>query len=83
MRYEHFSDCALDDNLTTNQNGFLGRGAMQDTIHISMAVGWGELGGGGQSAEAQIIAMKPALVGHDPKGLEQLRWKLMNPISSL
>ena len=45
--------------------------------------GVGEMGGGGQSAEAAIAGLKPYLVGHDPLQLEQLRWKLMNPVASL
>ncbi|WP_226781572.1 enolase C-terminal domain-like protein [Oceaniglobus trochenteri] len=45
--------------------------------------GWGEMGGGGESAEAVFLAMKPYLVGHAPLQLEQLRWKLMNPTASL
>ena len=45
--------------------------------------GWGEMGGGGESAESAVLALKPYLVGHDPIALEQLRWKLMNPTASL
>lgn len=45
--------------------------------------GVGEMGGGGESAEAAIKALKPYLVGHDPLQLEQLRWKIMNPVASL
>lgn len=45
--------------------------------------GVGEMGGGGQSAEAAIAGLKPYLVGHDPLQLEQLRWKIMNPVASL
>lgn len=45
--------------------------------------GWGEMGGGGESSEAVVLAMKPYLVGHEPLQLEQLRWKLMNPTASL
>mgnify|MGYP006286260989 CR=1 FL=1 len=45
--------------------------------------GWGEMGGGGASAEAAILALRPYLLGHDPVQLEQLRWKLMNPVGSL
>ena len=45
--------------------------------------GFGEMGGGGASAEAAILALKPYLVGHDPVQLEQLRWKIMNPVGSL
>ncbi|MBL0371562.1 mandelate racemase [Rhizobium sp. KVB221] len=45
--------------------------------------GFGELGGGGESAENSVRAMLPYLKGHDPKELEQLRWKIMNPTASL
>jgi glucarate dehydratase len=45
--------------------------------------GWGEMGGGGESAEAAMRAMLPYLKGHDPVQLEQLRWKIMNPTASL
>jgi len=45
--------------------------------------GWGEMGGGGESAEQAVLSMKPYLVGHDPLNLEQLRWKIMNPTASL
>ena len=45
--------------------------------------GWGEMGGGGESAEASVLGLKDYLVGHDPIALEQLRWKLMNPTASL
>lgn len=45
--------------------------------------GWGEMGGGGASAEQTILGLAPYLMGHDPLQLEQLRWKLMNPTASL
>lgn len=45
--------------------------------------GWGEMGGGGESAEASVLGLKDYLIGHDPIQLEQLRWKLMNPTASL
>lgn len=45
--------------------------------------GVGEMGGGGASAEDTIKGLKPYLVGHDPLQLEQLRWKIMNPVGSL
>jgi glucarate dehydratase len=45
--------------------------------------GWGELGGGGEAAEASIRGLLPYLRGHDPLQLEQLRWKIMNPVASL
>ena len=46
-------------------------------------VGLGELGGGGESAEAAVRGLLPYLKGHDPLQLEQLRWKIMNPVASL
>ncbi|MBZ5565111.1 MAG: mandelate racemase [Acidobacteriia bacterium] len=46
-------------------------------------VGLGEMGGGGESAEAGIRALKSYLVGHDPLQLEQLYWKICNPTASL
>lgn len=46
-------------------------------------VGIGEMGGGGQSAQAAFAALKPYLVGHDPFRVEELRFKLANPTSSL
>ena len=46
-------------------------------------VGLGEMGGGGESAEAAILAMKSYLLGHDPFQLEAMRWKIMNPTASL
>ena len=45
--------------------------------------GVGEMGGGGESAQTAIEGLKPYLVGHDPLQLEQLRWKIMNPVGSL
>src|SRR5688572_4616611 len=42
--------------------------------------GWGELGGGGESAENTVKSLLPYLKGHDPLQLEQLRWKIMNPV---
>jgi glucarate dehydratase len=46
-------------------------------------VGLGEMGGGGESAERAIEAMKAYLLGHDPFQLEAMRWKIMNPTASL
>ena len=46
-------------------------------------IGLGEMGGGGETAEASILALKPYLVGHDPLQLEQLYWKICNPTASL
>lgn len=49
----------------------------------SGAIGLGELGGGGESAEAAVRGLLLYLKGHDPLQLEQLRWKIMNPTASL
>jgi glucarate dehydratase len=46
-------------------------------------VGLGEMGGGGESAEAAFRALKPYLVGHNPFDLEALRYKIANPTASL
>ncbi|MDL4819162.1 enolase C-terminal domain-like protein [Actinomadura opuntiae] len=46
-------------------------------------VGLGEMGGGGQSAEAAFRALAPYLEGHDPFELEALRFKIANPTASL
>ncbi|HZS50816.1 MAG TPA: enolase C-terminal domain-like protein [Bryobacterales bacterium] len=45
--------------------------------------GWGEMGGGGESAEAAFRSLKNYLVGHNPFHLEALRWKISNPTASL
>ena len=45
--------------------------------------GLGEMGGGGESAEAAIASLTPYLVGHDPFALEALRWKIANPTATL
>jgi glucarate dehydratase len=46
-------------------------------------IGLGEMGGGGESAEASIRAMKNYLVGHDPTRLEEMRFLIANPTASL
>ncbi|HEX5600907.1 MAG TPA: enolase C-terminal domain-like protein [Pyrinomonadaceae bacterium] len=46
-------------------------------------VGLGEMGGGGESAEAALHALKSYLVGHDPARLEELRFLIANPTASL
>jgi glucarate dehydratase len=46
-------------------------------------VGLGEMGGGGESAEAVFRAMKSYLVGHDPARLEEMRFLIVNPTASL
>jgi glucarate dehydratase len=46
-------------------------------------VGLGEMGGGGESAEAVFRAMKSYLVGHDPARVEEMRFLIANPTASL
>src|SRR5438477_6741606 len=46
-------------------------------------IGLGEMGGGGESAEAGIRAMKNYLLGHDPARLEEMRFLISNPTASL
>jgi len=46
-------------------------------------IGLGEMGGGGESAEAMFRAMKSYLVGHDPVRLEEMRFLIANPTASL
>lgn len=46
-------------------------------------IGLGEMGGGGESAEAAFHALKSYLVGHDPARLEELRFLIGNPTASL
>src|ERR671933_3020469 len=46
-------------------------------------IGLGEMGGGGESAEAVFRAMKEYLVGRDPARLEELRFVIANPTASL
>src|ERR1043166_9929794 len=46
-------------------------------------IGLGEMGGGGESAEAAITAMKPYLVGRDPARIEEMRFLIANPTASL
>lgn len=46
-------------------------------------IGLGEMGGGGESAEAVFRALKSYLVGHDPARLEELRFLISNPTASL
>ena len=43
----------------------------------------GEMGGGGESAEAVFRAMKSYLLGHDPARIEEMRFKIANPTASL
>src|SRR5207248_2854642 len=46
-------------------------------------IGLGEMGGGGESAEAAFRAIKPYLTGHDPARIEELRFLIANPTASL
>ncbi len=46
-------------------------------------IGLGEMGGGGESAEAVFRAMKSYLIGHDPARLEEMRFRIANPTASL
>ncbi len=46
-------------------------------------IGLGEMGGGGESAEAAFRGLKSYLVGHNPFELEALRFKICNPTASL
>src|SRR5205809_7785569 len=46
-------------------------------------IGLGEMGGGGESAGAVFGAMKSYLVGHDPVRLEEIRFLIASPSSSL
>ncbi|MDQ3686038.1 MAG: mandelate racemase [Acidobacteriota bacterium] len=45
--------------------------------------GLGEMGGGGESAEAAFRAMKSYLVGRDPARVEEMRFLISNPTASL
>jgi glucarate dehydratase len=45
--------------------------------------GLGEMGGGGESAEAAICALKYYLRGHDPARIEEMRFRISNPTASL
>jgi glucarate dehydratase len=46
-------------------------------------VGLGEMGGGGESAEAQFRSLATYLRGHDPARLEEMRFRIANPTASL
>jgi glucarate dehydratase len=46
-------------------------------------VGLGEMGGGGESAIATVLALKKALMGRDPVRIEDMRFLLANPTASL
>jgi glucarate dehydratase len=46
-------------------------------------IGLGEMGGGGESAEAAFLGLKSYLLGRDPARLEELRFLISNPTASL
>src|SRR6202163_724001 len=46
-------------------------------------IGLGEMGGGGESAEAVFRAMNSYLAGHDPARIEEMRFLIANPTASL
>jgi glucarate dehydratase len=46
-------------------------------------IGLGEMGGGGESAEAVFRAMKEYLIGRDPARIEEMRFLIANPTASL
>src|SRR5215475_2652382 len=46
-------------------------------------IGVGEMGGGGETAEAIFRAMNSYLRGHDPARIEEMRFRIANPTASL
>src|SRR5262250_1605064 len=46
-------------------------------------VGLGEMGGGGESAQAAFRGLKSYLLGRDPSRIEELRFLIANPTASL
>lgn len=46
-------------------------------------IGLGEMGGGGESAEAAIRSLKGYLIGRDPARIEEMRFLVANPTASL
>ncbi len=46
-------------------------------------IGLGEMGGGGESAEAMFRGLKSYLVGRDPAKIEEIRFLISNPTASL
>src|SRR5260370_27147174 len=46
-------------------------------------IGLGEMGGGGESAEAAVRGLKSYLIGHDPARLEEMRFLIATPPASL
>jgi glucarate dehydratase len=52
-------------------------------VRTIVEVETGEMGGGGESAEAVFSAMKSYLIGHNPARLEEMRFLIANPTASL
>jgi glucarate dehydratase len=46
-------------------------------------IGLGEMGGGGETAEAIFRSMNSYLRGHDPARIEEMRFRIANPTASL
>lgn len=46
-------------------------------------IGLGEMGGGGESAEAAVQGLKPYILGQSPARIEELRARIANPTASL
>jgi len=46
-------------------------------------VGLGEMGGGGEAADAAFQSLKPHVLGLEPTRLEELRFRIANPTASL
>lgn len=46
-------------------------------------VGLGEMGGGGESAEAVFRGLRDSLIGQDPARIEEMRFRVANPTASL
>jgi glucarate dehydratase len=46
-------------------------------------IGLGEMGGGGESAEAVFQNLRPYIIGQDPARIEDLRARIANPTASL
>src|SRR5215475_12242588 len=46
-------------------------------------IGLGEMGGGGETAEAIFRSMNSYLCGHDPARIEEMRFRIANPTASL
>ena len=46
-------------------------------------IGLGEMGGGGESAVAGVVSLRPYVLGRNPAQLEEMRFVLANPTASL